>query len=76
VPRYGTLIISEEAANGQYSLKTMQVWSEPVTTPDHAFVCFEPVVTSEDGLNRLEDRLNIVPGGSRKIILQLKAVPR
>ena len=76
VPDYGTLIISEEAIRGVYSLKTMQVWSEPVTAPDHAFVCFEPVVTSEDGLNRPEDRLNIPAQSTHQIILRLQAKPR
>jgi galactose mutarotase-like enzyme len=76
VPDYGTLTISEEAVKGVYSLKTMQVWSEPVTAPDHAFVCFEPVVTSEDGLNRPEDRLNIPAHSTQQIILHLHAEPR
>ncbi len=75
IPDYGTLTISEEAVNGQYALKTMQVWSEPVTAPDHAFVCFEPVVTSEDGLNRPEDRLNIPPHSTQQIILHVRAEP-
>jgi galactose mutarotase-like enzyme len=73
IPDYGTLTIREEAVNGEYLLKTMQIWSEPVTAPDHAFVCFEPVVTSEDGLNRPEDRINILPHSTRQIVLQLHA---
>lgn len=76
VPRYGTLTISELPANNdRYSLQTMQVWSEPVTAPDHTFVCFEPVVTGEDGLNRPQDRINIAPGDEHQIILQLAAKP-
>jgi galactose mutarotase-like enzyme len=75
IPRKGTLIISEVPWNGQYSLKTMQVWSEPASAPDHAFVCFEPVVASADGLNRPEDRLNIAPHSTHQIILQLSANP-
>jgi galactose mutarotase-like enzyme len=75
VPRSGSLSITELPQNGVYSLSTMQIWSEPVTVPDHAFVCFEPVVTSEDGLNRPADRLNIPPQDSRQIVLQLTALP-
>ncbi len=75
IPGYGTLIIAEQPSKGNYSLTTMQVWSEPVTTPDHAFVCFEPIVTAEDGLNRPNDRLNIPPHSSQQIILQLTARP-
>jgi len=75
IPGYGTLIIAEQPSKGNYSLTTMQVWSEPVTTPDHAFVCFEPIVTAEDGLNRPNDRLNIPPHSSHQIILQLTARP-
>jgi galactose mutarotase-like enzyme len=74
-PRLGTLFIAEVPTGGSYLLKTMQVWSEPVSPPDHAFVCFEPVVTSEDGLNRPADRLNIPPHGSQQIALQLTARP-
>lgn len=74
-PRLGTLIIAEVPANGAYSLKTMQVWSEPVSVPDHGFVCFEPVVTGEDGLNRPDDRLNIPPHSKQQIALQLTARP-
>lgn len=75
VPRRGTLTISELPYNATYSLKTMQVWSEPASAADHAFVCFEPVVTSADGLNRPEDRLNIPAHNSHTIILQLAANP-
>lgn len=75
VPGHGTLTIAELRSEGIYSLKTMQVWSEPVTAPDHAFVCFEPVVTGEDGLNRPEDRLNIAPHDTQQIVLQLTAWP-
>ncbi len=74
-PRLGTLIIAEVPTSGNYLLKTMQVWSEPVSAPDHAFVCFEPVVTGEDGLNRPADRLNIQPHGRQQIALQLTAHP-
>ncbi len=75
IPGHGTLTIAELRSEGIYSLKTMQVWSEPVTAPDHAFVCFEPVVTGEDGLNRPEDRLNIAPHDTQQIVLQLTARP-
>ncbi len=75
IPHHGTLTIAERPWQGLYSLKTMQVWSEPVLVPDHAFVCFEPVVTSEDGLNRPADRLNIPAGQSWQIILELTAQP-
>jgi galactose mutarotase-like enzyme len=74
-PRLGTLIIAEVPADGTYALKTMQVWSEPVSAPDHDFVCFEPVVTGEDGLNRPADRLNIPPHSRQQIALQLTARP-
>ena len=76
LPDQGALIVREEPINGEYLLKTMQVWSEPVTAPDHAFVCFEPVVTAEDGLNRPEDRINIPPHSTRQIVLQVQAEPR
>lgn len=73
IPCRGTLTISELPWHDHYSLKTMQVWSEPATAPDHAFVCFEPVVASADGLNRPADRLNIAPHESHQIIWQLAA---
>lgn len=75
IPRRGTLIISELLWKEQYSLQTMQVWSEPNSAPDHAFVCFEPVVASADGLNRPADRLNIAPHSTHQIIWQLQASP-
>lgn len=75
IPQRGLLTIAERPVNGAYSLSTMQVWSEPATVPDHEFVCFEPVVTSEDGLNRPQDRLNIPPHESHQFILQLTAKP-
>jgi len=75
VPSCGHLTIAELPDGERFSLTTMQVWSEPVTQPDHAFVCFEPVVTSEDGLNRPTDRLNIAPRSSQRIVLQLIAKP-
>jgi galactose mutarotase-like enzyme len=75
IPGYGTLTIAEKPDDGNYLLTTMQVWSEPVTRPDHAFVCFEPIVTAEDGLNRSHDRLNIAPHTSQQIVLQLTAQP-
>jgi galactose mutarotase-like enzyme len=74
-PTQGTLKIEEEPLEGYYSLAAMQVWSEPPTAPDHDFVCFEPVVTSEDGLNRPQDRLNIPAHSSHKLILKLTATP-
>ncbi len=73
VPQRGTLTILEQPAADKYALSTMQVWSEPASAPDHNFVCFEPVVTSEDGLNRPQDRLNIEPHNARQIILQFRA---
>ncbi|GCE04357.1 aldose epimerase family protein [Dictyobacter aurantiacus] len=75
MPHEGDLTIAEQPVEERYSLSTMQVWSEPSTAPDHDFVCFEPVVTSEDGLNRPADRLNIAPRSSHRLILQLSARP-
>ena len=75
IPRRGTLAISELPWHEQYSLQTMQAWSEPASAPDHAFVCFEPVVASADGLNRPSDRLNIAPHSTHQIIWQLQASP-
>ena len=75
IPQHGTLTIEELPEEGSYKLKNMQVWSEPVEKPDHNFVCFEPIVTSEDGLNRSADRLNIAPHSSQRILLQLTAKP-
>src|SRR5581483_8567115 len=74
-PDSGTLVIAEQPVDGKYSLSTMQIWTEPTSAPDHNFVCFEPVVTSEDGLNRPQDRLNIAPHSSRQIVLQFRATP-
>ncbi len=53
----------------------MQVWTEPLSAPDHKFVCFEPTVSSEDALNRPADRLNMAPYSSQQIVLQLTATP-
>ncbi len=75
IPRSGILTIAELPQDGKYSLAVMQVWSEPVTKPDHAFVCFEPTVNSEDALNRPADRLNIAPHSSQQIVWQLRAKP-
>jgi galactose mutarotase-like enzyme len=75
IPRDGTIMIEELPVNGQYVLANMQVWTEPVTKPDHAFVCFEPTVGSEDALNRPADRLTVPPHGVRELILQLTAMP-
>jgi galactose mutarotase-like enzyme len=75
IPRRGVLTITEQPVNGQYSLSSMQVWSEPINAPDHEFVCFEPIVTSEDGLNRPQDRINIPPHETRQFTLQLTAQP-
>lgn len=75
-PHLGTLTIAEQPVEGQYKLKMMQIWSEPVGKPDIAFVCFEPIVTSEDGLNRPQDRLNIEPHSAQTIILHLTAQPK
>jgi galactose mutarotase-like enzyme len=74
-PERGSLTIAELPVEDHYSLASMQVWSEPVTAPDHEFVCFEPVVTSEDGLNRPADRLNIPPQSTHTLCLQLTAQP-
>jgi galactose mutarotase-like enzyme len=74
-PQQGTLTIEEQPIDGQYKLKTMQIWSEPASAVDSAFVCFEPVVTSENGLNRPADRLNIAPHTSQQLTLQLTANP-
>ena len=75
LPHYGRLTITEQPILQQYSLATMQVWSEPASAPDHNFVCFEPVVASAGGLNRASDRLNIAPHRSHQIILQCTAQP-
>lgn len=75
IPQHGTLTIAEQPWQEGYSLKNMQVWSEPETAPDHNFVCFEPIVTGEDGLNRPADRINIPAHSTHQIILQLTAQP-
>jgi galactose mutarotase-like enzyme len=75
IPRRGTLNIAELPFDGQRALKYMQIWSEPVNVPDHAFVCLEPVVAGADGLNQPEQRLNIDPHASQTIVLQLTAEP-
>ncbi|MBO0796225.1 MAG: hypothetical protein J2P36_35480 [Ktedonobacteraceae bacterium] len=74
-PRRGTLTIAELPHAGHYSLKEMQVWSEPDSAADHAFVCLEPIVTRADGLNRPQDRLNIAPHTTHTLTLQLTAEP-
>lgn len=73
IPSYGTVTIAELPDGDRYLLSAMQVWSESVTAPDHAFICFEPIVSAEDALNRPADRLNIPPHTSQQIILQLTA---
>src|SRR3989442_9210013 len=75
VPQRGRLTIAELPRDNMYRLAIMQVWSEPATRPDHAFVCFEPTVGSEDALNRPADRLMIAPHSSQRIVLQLTAKP-
>jgi galactose mutarotase-like enzyme len=75
IPQHGTLTIEEVPEGNDYKLKNMQVWSEPADKPDHNFVCFEPIVTPEDGLNRPNDRLNIAPHASQSIRLRLTAKP-
>jgi galactose mutarotase-like enzyme len=75
IPHGGTLTIEEIPAHDGYALANMQVWSEPPTRPDSAFVCFEPTVGSEDALNRPADRLNIAPRTSRQIVLRLTTQP-
>ncbi|GER85114.1 hypothetical protein KTAU_37500 [Thermogemmatispora aurantia] len=72
-PQQGTLTITELPQDGRYALHNMQVWTELPTRPDHAFVCFEPTVGSEDALNRPGDRLEIAPGATASIVLQLHA---
>ncbi|GHO43855.1 hypothetical protein [Ktedonospora formicarum] len=74
-PQHGTLTIEELASNDHYSLKEMQVWSEPVTAPDHEFICLEPIVAHWDGLNRPQDRIEIAPQEEHRIILRLHAQP-
>ncbi|GCE10154.1 aldose epimerase family protein [Tengunoibacter tsumagoiensis] len=76
VPSYGTFTIAEQPVNGRYLLAEMQVWSEPAAAPDHDFVCFEPIVAHEGGINRPADRLNIAPHSSETIVWQLSAQPR
>jgi galactose mutarotase-like enzyme len=71
-PGRGTLTIEEEPLDGAYSLANMQVWSEQASAPDHDFVCFEPTVSSEDALNRPQDRLTVAPGETRRISLLFK----
>ena len=75
VPHSGTLVIEELPVDNNYVLANMQIWSEPTTKPDHAFVCFEPTVGSEDALNRPADRLTVAPHSSRRLVLQLIAKP-
>ena len=75
VPQRGSLTIAELPQEGLYRLAVMQVWSEPAARPDHAFVCFEPAVGSEDALNRPADRLLIAPHSSQRIVLHLAAIP-
>jgi galactose mutarotase-like enzyme len=75
VPARGTLTLAELPRNDSYVLANMQIWSEPPTKPDCAFVCFEPSVGSEDALNRPADRLNIAPHSQQELVLQLTAVP-
>jgi len=75
IPHGGILTIEELPVDGNYALANMQVWSEPPTKPDAAFVCFEPTVGSEDALNRPTDRLTVAPHGSRQIVLRLTAKP-
>jgi galactose mutarotase-like enzyme len=74
-PDRGTLIIAERPSDAQYLLANMQVWTEPMSAPDHEFVCFEPTVSSEDALNRPADRLNMAPHSSQQIVWQLTATP-
>ncbi len=75
IPRRGTLIIEEIPTDEGYALKNMQVWSDEPDRPDHDFVCFEPTVSSEDALNRPDDRLNIAPHSSRSFVLRITAEP-
>lgn len=74
-PQRGTLTIAELPQDNKYSLANMQVWSEPMSGPDFALVCFEPTVSSEDALNRPADRLTIAPHSSQRIVLRLTAEP-
>jgi len=74
-PNRGTLAIAERPSDAQYLLANMQVWTEPMSAPDHEFVCFEPAVSSEDALNRPADRLNMAPHSSQQIVSQLTATP-
>jgi Galactose mutarotase and related enzymes len=75
IPQHGTITIEEKPVADHYSLAMMQVWSEPASAPDHDFICFEPIVTSEDGLNRPQDRLNIPPHTTHTLQLVIKAEP-
>jgi galactose mutarotase-like enzyme len=74
-PDRGTLTIAEQPGDARYMLANLQVWTEPISAPDHEFVCFEPTVSSEDALNRPADRLNMAPRSSQQIVLQLTATP-
>lgn len=73
IPRGGMLTIEEIPGSDGYALANMQVWSDEPERPDHDFVCFEPTVSSEDALNRPDDRLNIAPRSSRQFMLRLTA---
>jgi galactose mutarotase-like enzyme len=75
IPGSGVLTMEELPQDGKYSLRNMQVWSEPASRPDHEFVCFEPTVGSEDALNRPADRLTVEADRSCRIVLQLRAKP-
>jgi galactose mutarotase-like enzyme len=74
-PTRGTLVIAERPDDARYVLANLQVWTEPISAPDHEFVCFEPTVSSEDALNRPADRLNMAPHSSQQIVLELTATP-
>jgi len=67
--------IAERPGDAQYLLANMQFWTEPVSAPEPEVVCFEPMVSSEDALNRPADRLNMAPHSSQQIVLQLTATP-
>lgn len=75
LPHLGTLVIEELPLEDRYVLANMQVWSEPATKPDCAFVCFEPTVGSEDALNRPADRVEIAPHSSQSLCLRIQAQP-
>ncbi len=74
-PQMGRLTIEELPQDGHYSLKEIQVWSEPMEKPDHNFICLEPIVSHENALNRPADRLEIPSQQTHVIKWSITAQP-